>query len=76
MKKQCVICNETVEKKDDYFKVDLFRTGKLVGTDQAHEECWKNRERFNNGIKQSLDDAIKLLRSSGITEGVQEMVIV
>lgn len=76
MRVECVICRERIDKKGDYFKVDLFKQGKIVGTDYAHQVCWMNREKFNSGIKQSLDDAIKLLKSSGLNEGMTEVVII
>ena len=76
MRIECVICKERIDEKGDYFKVDLFRMGKLVGTDYSHEVCWINREQFNSGIKQSLDDAIKLLKSKGLNEGTEQVVTI
>ena len=76
MRIECVICKEKINNEDDYFKVDLFKQGKLIGTDYAHKICWINKERFNNGIKQSLDDALKLLKSTGLSEGMQEVVMI
>ncbi len=76
MKIECVICRKEISKKDNYLKVELFLKGKLKGTDYAHKHCWVQRNQMNNKIKELVDGGLNLLKSSGLNNKQEEVIIV
>ena len=76
MKKYCVICKEIINKEDSYFKIELFIKGDLRGIDYAHKTCWINQRKSESSTKELVSGALKLLRSRGITEPSEEVIIV
>lgn len=63
---RCVICTKEIKKKDNYFKVELYRNGKLFGTDFAHETCWKGRNQFENQLRELVSGISNFANKNGI----------
>lgn len=60
----CVICKNEVKPKEEYFKVDLFKEGKLKGTDYCHKKCKDGQNKIdisNLDMNKLMEVAIPML---------------
>lgn len=72
--KRCVICQRKInEEKDDYFKVELYSNGKLLGNDYAHRKCYQESQNPLRGIQQLVKGVTNYAKSAGVYQ--EEVVI-
>ena len=74
--KICVICKKLIDENDTYFKVELYKQGKLFARDFAHQLCWVNKNQLNNNLGNLVNGLTNYAKGMGfIKEKELEVVI-